>query len=107
MGTGGTPRLWSPEIGALGARLGAPRESVQSRVVERVASAVEQAPGRRRGNQAARVISTGRLNALPRLHVRPINLVVYQDPAVPFGTGDLILGRAWRLDAFSAYPFRT
>ena len=28
-------------------------------------------------NQANRAISTGKLNALPRLHTRPINVVVY------------------------------
>jgi len=28
-------------------------------------------------NQADRAISTGKLNALPRLHSRPINVVVY------------------------------
>jgi hypothetical protein len=27
--------------------------------------------------QAKRAISTGKLNALPRLHIRPINVVVY------------------------------
>ena len=27
-----------------------------------------------------RAISTGKLNALPRLHIRPINLVVYKGP---------------------------
>jgi hypothetical protein len=35
--------------------------------------------GKYRG-QAARAISTGQLNALPRLHLRPINLVIYQGP---------------------------
>ena len=47
------------------------------------------------------IISTSKLNALQHLHIWPINLVVYQDP-----WGKLILGRAWRLDAFSAYLFR-
>ena len=28
-------------------------------------------------DQAGRAISTGKLNALPRLHTRPINVVVY------------------------------
>jgi hypothetical protein len=28
-------------------------------------------------DQAKRAISTGKLNALPRLHTRPINVVVY------------------------------
>ena len=47
------------------------------------------------------IISTSKLNALRHLHIWPINLVVYQDP-----WGDLILGEAWRLDAFSAYLVR-
>src|SRR6266581_4191536 len=31
--------------------------------------------------QAARAISTGQLNALRRLHLRPINLVIYEGPS--------------------------
>ena len=31
--------------------------------------------------QAERAISTGQLNALLRLHIRPINLVVFQGPS--------------------------
>src|SRR5260221_10358922 len=53
-----------------------------------------------------RPISTGRLNALPRLHLRPINVVVCHGPYQVNPVGDLILERASRLDAFSAYPFR-
>ena len=30
-----------------------------------------------KNDQAARAISTGQLNALPRLHLRPINVVVF------------------------------
>jgi hypothetical protein len=30
-----------------------------------------------KSDQAKRAISTGKLNALPRLHTRPINVVVY------------------------------
>jgi hypothetical protein len=48
------------------------------------------------------MISTGELNTLLHLHRQPINVVVFHDPQ-----GELILGRAWRLDAFSAYPVRT
>ena len=59
-------------------------------------------------DQASRVISTGQLNTSPCLHLQPINLVVFQDSS---GNrrfqGDLILGGASCLDAFSAYPFRT
>ena len=44
---------------------------------------------------------------LPRLHVPPINLVVYQGPYPLKEVGDLILRLASRLDAFSGYPFQT
>ena len=57
---------------------------------------------RERRNQAYRMISTGKLNPLLNLHYQPINVVVYHDPQ-----GEFILGGAWRLDAFSAYLFRT
>ncbi len=54
-----------------------------------------------------RPISTARLNALLRVHLRPIKLVIYQRPYPLNGVGDLILGRASCLDAFSAYHFPT
>jgi hypothetical protein len=47
-------------------------------------------------------VSTGRLKRLLVLHHRPINLVVFKG-----AQRNLILGRASRLDAFSAYPGRT
>src|SRR5207302_6016070 len=53
-----------------------------------------------------RPISTGRLNTSPCVHLRPINLVVYQGPYPVNPVGDLISRQASRLDAFSAYPFR-
>lgn len=53
-------------------------------------------------NQAYRAISTGQLNALLRLHLRPIDEVVYLGPQ-----GYLVSRGASRLDAFSGYPFRT
>ncbi len=53
-------------------------------------------------NQAYRTISIGQLNALLRLHLRPIDVVVYYGPQ-----GYLVLRGASRLDAFSGYPFRT
>ena len=53
-----------------------------------------------------RPISTGRLNTSPCLHLRPINLVVYQGPYPVNPVGDLISKRVSRLDAFSAYLFR-
>ena len=60
--------------------------------------------------QAARPISTSKLNALPHLHTWPINLVIFEGSSVSpvaSGKGYLILGLASRLDAFSGYPFRT
>ena len=53
-------------------------------------------------DQANRAISTGQLNALLRLHLRPIDVVVFHGPQ-----GYLVLRGASRLDAFSGYPFRT
>ena len=54
-------------------------------------------------NQAERAISTGKLNALPRLHIRPINVVVFHGSILR----DLVLTWVSRLDAFSGYPVRT
>ena len=53
-------------------------------------------------NQAYRAISTGQLNALLHLHLRPIDEVVYLGPQ-----GYLVLRGASRLDAFSGYPVRS
>src|SRR6056297_1328270 len=53
-------------------------------------------------NQACRAISTGQLSALLRLHLRPIDVVVYHGPR-----GYLVLRGASRLDAFSGYPVRS
>ena len=53
-------------------------------------------------NQAYRAISTGQLNVSPRLHLRPIDEVVYLGPQ-----GYLVLRGASRLDAFSGYPVRS
>jgi hypothetical protein len=61
----------------------------------------------RRPWSSPRPISTGPLNALLRLHSRPINHVVFMGPYFLYGMGRLISGRASRLDAFSVYPFRT
>ncbi len=63
-------------------------------------------PSDKLGVQAARPISTGQLNALQRLHLRPINLLVLEGP-LGLASGYLILGWASRLYAFSGYPIRT
>ena len=52
-------------------------------------------------------VRTGRLRRSPAVHSRPIDLVVFQEPSDPWGHGNLVLKRASRLDAFSAYPFPT
>jgi hypothetical protein len=57
--------------------------------------------------QAARPISIGKLKLLPAVHLRPINLVFYEGALGAYATGDLILGWASHLDAFSGYPIRT
>ena len=51
-------------------------------------------------------VSTGQLRRLPALHLRPIDLVVFQEP-LSRRTGDLVLRGVSRLDAFSVYPGRT
>ncbi|MCZ1266509.1 hypothetical protein EIH79_17390 [Paenibacillus tundrae] len=51
-----------------------------------------------------RPISTGQLHALLHFHPQPIYLVVFKGSYI---LGNLILRGASRLDAFSAYPFRT
>ncbi len=57
---------------------------------------------KKRGGQADRLISTGWLRTLLFLHFRPIDVVVFHEPE-----GILFSEKASRLDAFSAYPFRT
>ena len=58
--------------------------------------------------QVSRAISTGQLSALLRVHTRPINHVVFVGPSGESSSqGDLVLGGASRLDAFSGYPVRT
>ena len=58
--------------------------------------------------QGSRPISTARLCASPRLHLRPIDPVLCGGPTgKPSSLGCLVLRPASRLDAFSGYPFRT
>ncbi len=86
----GAVRSWCARLGGFG-RLGcecSPPGGLGAAVVKRLA------------------VSTGQLRRLPAVHLRPINLVVFQGPSSRRGKRDLILGGASRLDAFSAYPFR-
>ena len=52
-------------------------------------------------------ISTGKLHALQRFHLQPIEQVVFLRSYPVNPVGSLILRPASHLDAFSAYPFRT
>jgi hypothetical protein len=95
MGTGVSRPLWPPgmfvERGERRSVTTAPGSAPTSRRIHR-----------REGGQACRRVSTGRLNALPHLHLRPINVVVFDVPR-----GSVVLERVSRLDAFSAYPYRS
>ena len=104
MGTGVTPPLWPPETclpDLLSIRL-----STWCHHVPKNSRASTSDSKRTRRIPSPRPISTGRLNTLPCVHLRPINLVVYQGPYPVNPVGDLISRQASRLDAFSAYPFR-
>jgi len=52
-------------------------------------------------------VRTGRLRRSLVVHVRPIDLVVFQEPTRNKSAGNLISEGASRLDAFSAYPVPT
>ena len=52
-----------------------------------------------------RPISNSQLHALRHFHLCPIDLIVFKGTYFLEGMGDLILGWASRLDAFSVYPF--
>ena len=52
-------------------------------------------------DQADRAISTGKLHTLPRFHIQPIDVVVFDD-----SQGILVFRLVSRLDAFSGYLFR-
>ena len=60
-----------------------------------------------RSSSSPRSISIAQLNTLLHLHLRPINLVVYERPYSFEMMGYLILRCTSRLDAFSVYYIRT
>jgi hypothetical protein len=96
MGTGGAVRVCSP---------GKLRYAKRVRVGVALCGAVRGSEG---GVNAAKrsAVSTGPLSALPRLHARPIDPVVYRGPS-SLRKGGLVLRGVSRLDAFSVYPGRT
>jgi hypothetical protein len=98
MGTGVSPPLWPPE------HLCYKNIWIVNDVVRRGLQSEHEHQNKK--IPSPRPISTGRLNTSPCVHLRPINLVVYQGPYSVDPMGDLILRPASRLDAFSAYPFR-
>jgi hypothetical protein len=49
-------------------------------LLEVFSNALAVSKGKREYGQAARPISTSQLHVLPRFHLWPINLVVYQGP---------------------------
>ena len=117
MGTGVSPPLWSPNISSLAKeesslRLRAMR-GLRIHHVRQTNNRADDPQGRRPTlkseieRSSPRPISTAQLKGLPPLHLRPINQLVLLGsyPVIP--VGDLILGWASHLDAFSAYPFRT
>ncbi len=63
--------------------------------------------GYQRVPSSPRSISTGLLSPLLGVHIRPINLVLFQGSYSLEGMGELISRWASRLDAFSGYPVRT
>ena len=97
MGTGVTPPLWPPKPLSREWR----HQRWQPSPLENSTASTNIIV-----NPSPRPISTGRLNVLPRVHLRPINVVVYHGPYQVNPVGNLILERASHLDAFSAYPFR-
>ena len=59
------------------------KSGVTVRSSSTLASAKDRADSgsRRKNDQASRAISIGQLNALPRLHLRPIDVVVFDGPS--------------------------
>jgi hypothetical protein len=74
MGTGVSPQTWPPGKGWQPGKCRSESAEVPWCVPGRTAQGGM-------GGQAARPISTGQLNALPRLHTRPIHVVVYDGPS--------------------------
>lgn len=88
--------------------IGCSRSAITTRSAKRTFSRSCSVPStplamdiRNENDQADRTISTGKLQALPLFHTRPINVVVFHG-----SQGILVLRWVSRLDAFSGYPVR-
>ena len=101
-GTGGATPLESPPAGTPQACRCGKQETVLSNPREGRLDAHEVAGAR----VAPSALSTPRLQRLPAFHPGPIHQLVSLGP-YSLRMGDLILGRASHLDAFSAYRDRT
>jgi hypothetical protein len=118
MGTGGTIQVCSPRK----ARESTPHQQLLSNIRtcwrgvlvpivwqrEKLQSSLPWPEGAEKRINAAKrsAVSTGQLSVLPHVHLRPIDLVVFQEPS-SLRTGDLVWQGVSRLDAFSVYPGRT
>ena len=134
MGTGVTPSVWSPERRPADVFQSAGRDSWVGHATTHVpggasglhdsipsfGSASHCIAGRlgsgpsssfaeegRSGWSSRLAVRTGRLRRSLVVHVRPIDLVVLQEPTRSKSAGNLISEGASRLDAFSAYPVPT
>lgn len=125
MGTGVAPPVWSP--GSRPGSVSAPRPGGSATVVVTGQVGRGVGPSGLRSSQGIRegvipgpgpvgigsgwssrlAVRTGRLRWSPTVHIRPIDLVIFQEPSRRVAAGNLILERASRLDAFSAYPIPT
>jgi hypothetical protein len=77
-----------------------------ARVYERVQPSKLHSSSRRCSKSRPRAISTAPLSALLRVHVPPIDVVIFHGPYSLEGMGGLISRWASRLDAFSGYPIQ-
>ena len=76
-------------------------------ILKRRSSHLFASPNYTKGSSSPRSISIAQLNTLLHLHLRPINLVVYERPYSFEMMGYLILRCISRLDAFSVYYIHT
>src|SRR5262245_24351313 len=105
MGTGVSLRVWSPEIPLNIKMVAVSVAPLHARRGQKGAS--PRATEQRIDAAKHLAVSTGQLSALLRVHTRPIDLVIFQEPSHLIGAGGLISRGVSRLDAFSVYPGRT
>ena len=97
MGTGVSPPPWPPEIGSSDRKIHRDPRKKSTTEEGRLSTAL-RARASKQLDQASRPISTGRLNTLLCLHLRPINLLVSEGPlgSLPCGRSHLEVGFALR-----------